>query len=72
MHFSPRAKEEIKKQQELERNQELERAESERLMEEAKKEVSIFCKILFFLFLVWIKTTCLQRYNIYTHYNQNR
>ncbi|XP_075981761.1 fas associated factor casp isoform X2 [Anticarsia gemmatalis] len=33
-----RAKEEIKKQQELERNQELERAESERLMEEAKKE----------------------------------
>lgn len=34
-----RAKEEIKKQQELERNQELERVESERLMEEAKKEV---------------------------------
>ncbi|CAH2042119.1 unnamed protein product, partial [Iphiclides podalirius] len=33
-----RAKEEIKKQQELERNQELERVESERLMEEARKE----------------------------------
>ncbi|CAK1550719.1 unnamed protein product [Leptosia nina] len=33
-----RAKEEIKKQQEFERNQEIERAESERLMEEAKKE----------------------------------
>lgn len=33
-----RAKEEVKKQQEFERNQELERAESERLMEEAKKE----------------------------------
>lgn len=33
-----RAKEEIKKQQEFERNQELERVESERLMEEAKKE----------------------------------
>ncbi|CAG4987099.1 unnamed protein product [Colias eurytheme] len=33
-----RAKEEFKKQQEFERNQEIERAESERLMEEAKKE----------------------------------
>ncbi|XP_063626853.1 FAS-associated factor 1 [Cydia splendana] len=33
-----RAKEQMKKQQELERNQELERAESERQMEEAKKE----------------------------------
>lgn len=33
-----RAKEEIKKQQELERNQEIERAESERQIEEAKKE----------------------------------
>ncbi|XP_050674608.1 FAS-associated factor 1 isoform X2 [Leptidea sinapis] len=33
-----RAKEEFKKQQEFEKNQELERAESERMMEEAKKE----------------------------------
>ncbi|XP_013187672.2 FAS-associated factor 1 [Amyelois transitella] len=33
-----RAKEEFKKQQELERNQELERAESERQLEEARKE----------------------------------
>ncbi|VVD03481.1 unnamed protein product, partial [Leptidea sinapis] len=32
------AKEEFKKQQEFEKNQELERAESERMMEEAKKE----------------------------------
>lgn len=38
--FIFRAKEEVKKQQELERNQELERAESERQLEEAKKEVS--------------------------------
>ena len=38
-NFNFRAKEEIKKQQELEKNLELERAESERLMEEAKKEV---------------------------------
>ncbi|KAJ8717698.1 hypothetical protein PYW07_005628 [Mythimna separata] len=35
-----RAKEEVKKKIELERNQELERAESERQMEEAKKEAS--------------------------------